>query len=186
MDALNEYQAGNDFGKAQLKEERERKQGTRAAKAKVDTKKAFSTKSLLKTDKVKPVKKEEKKPEPKKPTSKTPPAKPKTPQAKTPPAKPKTPPAKPKADNKGSDRASKFLGGQSIKELQEWTKKEKTRRERNDFLGQARKHQQEDMDRLTAAERRRKKKLLEEAKKRGSTDWSSSKLAESRRKLGGK
>ena len=61
MDALSEYQEGNEFGKAQKKEEREKKMGKRAAKAKVDTKKAFSTKALLKTDKVKPIKKEDKK-----------------------------------------------------------------------------------------------------------------------------
>jgi hypothetical protein len=53
MDALSEYQEKNEFGRAQKKEEREKKMAKNATTVKTNTKKAFSTQSLLKTDKVK-------------------------------------------------------------------------------------------------------------------------------------
>ena len=52
MDALSEYQDKNEFGRAQRKEEREKKMSRNASKTKTNTQKAFSTKQLLKTDKV--------------------------------------------------------------------------------------------------------------------------------------
>ena len=54
MDALSEYQEKNEFGRAQKKEEREKKASKNAAKAKTNTKTAFSTKQFMATDKVKP------------------------------------------------------------------------------------------------------------------------------------
>ena len=54
MDALSEYQQEkSEFGRAQVKEEREKKMAKKASKTKSNTKTAFSTKQLLKTDKVK-------------------------------------------------------------------------------------------------------------------------------------
>jgi len=53
MDALGEYQDKNEFGRAQRKEEREKKMAKKASKTKSNTKTAFSTKQFLKTDKVK-------------------------------------------------------------------------------------------------------------------------------------
>jgi len=53
MDALSEYQEKNEFGRAQRKEEREKKMAKKASKTKSNTKTAFSTKQFLKTDKVK-------------------------------------------------------------------------------------------------------------------------------------
>lgn len=53
MDALGEYQEKNEFGRAQRKEEREKKMAKKASKTKSNTKTAFSTKQFLKTDKVK-------------------------------------------------------------------------------------------------------------------------------------
>jgi len=54
MDALGEYQEKNEYGRAQRKEEREKKMAKNAKNTKTNTKTAFSTKQLLKTDKVKP------------------------------------------------------------------------------------------------------------------------------------
>ena len=104
MDALSEYQEGNEFGKAQKKEEREKKMGKRAAKAKVDTKKAFSTKALLKTDKVKPIKKEDKK---------DPPAARRTPPP--PPAERRTPPPPPAQNNNSGTRGKSLPSNPQLK-----------------------------------------------------------------------
>ncbi len=53
MDALGEYQEKNEYGRAHRKEEREKKMAKNAKNTKTNTKTAFSTKQLLKTDKVK-------------------------------------------------------------------------------------------------------------------------------------
>ena len=149
MDALNEYQAGNDFGKAQLKEEREKKQGKRAAKAKVDTKKAFSTKSLLKTDKVKPVKKKEEKKDPPK-------------QRRDPPTRREDPPESRsttrtlyEGGNVGTGRDGRFGTGTSGRGRPTEGKEVEKRNRRGRVTGTQRQLPKKEEKKMTAAERRR-------------------------------
>jgi len=156
MDALNEYQEGNEYGKAQRKEEREKKQGTRAAKAKVDTKRAFSTKSLLKTEKVKPVKKKEEKKDPPK-QRKDPP----TTQRKNPPTtQRKDPPKSPartlyEGGNVGTGRDGRFGTGTFGRGRPTEGKEVEKKNRRGRVSGTQRQLPKKEEKKMTAAERRR-------------------------------
>ena len=155
MDALNEYQEGNEFGKAQRKEEREKKMAERAAKAKVDTKKAFSTKSLLKTDKVKPVKKEEKKEEKKNPP--TPRRTPTTTQRKDPPKSTEKSTTRTlyEGGNVGTGRDGRFGTGTFGRGRPTEGKEVEKRNRRGRVTGTKRQLPKKEEKKMTAAERRR-------------------------------
>ena len=173
MDALSEYQEGNEFGRAQKKEEREKKMGQRASKAKTNTKKAFSGKALLKTDKVKT-------------PSRRNGAGERTPLSggaggTRPPRgssgggtnKPKSGSGggsgKPKSDNKTTtpSRVSKFLGGQTIQQVQDAAKKREEKKKNSPYA-----RQQADLDRLRKAQAEDRKKR----KTKGRSSWAKGQL----------
>ena len=166
MDALSEYQEGNEFGRAQKKEEREKKASKNAAKAKTNTKTAFSTKQFMATDKVKPGATHRRSP------SAPPPVRSSSSSGGGT-SKPKSSSgsgtSKPKSDNKTStpNRVSKFLGGQTIKQVQDAAKKREEKKKNSPYA-----RQQADLDRLRKAQAEDRKKR----KTKGRSSWAKGQL----------
>ena len=182
MDALAEYQDKNEFGRAQRKEEREKKMSRNASKAKTNTQKAFSTKQLLKTDNVKTNKKQtrrgagERTPlsggaggtRPTRGNSGGGSSSSST-RSNSSSSGSSSSTRKPESTSTSStsSRVSKFLGGQTIEELQAWAKKQEEKK-KNSPHGR----QQAELDRLRAAQAEERKKRTT----KGRSSWAKGQL----------